>query len=243
MGSGFTSSPAKIKSPISFPMDLFEIDTVKAEKANAMKKYRRIKKIAIFFRFVEVCIAFVFISWLSARLPIAFKLSGDFFRQLSVVLVSPIFVFLVGNAIVITLFFKSGQNTAVNSSGVDLYDEFMQNSEIRHKARKEASPPGAEAETVCVDKAVVYAEKTCPSSDTTDTEAGSRKAFQRSRSENMSGEKKRDLRRSETEIGRKTPELSPELSNEEFRRRIEQFIARHQKFLREESMAIVLKSE
>ncbi|XP_058088225.1 uncharacterized protein LOC131235113 [Magnolia sinica] len=230
-------------------MDLFEIDTVKAEKANAMKRYRRIRKIAIVFRIVEVCVAFVFISWFSARLPIAVKISGDFVRHLSVILVSPLFVFLVGNAIVVTLFLKSGQNPAGNSS-VDLYDEFLKNSENRHKTRKETPPPEEEKETACEDKSVVYTENTHAC---TNTDTSMRKAYRRSRSENMSTEKKRELRRSKTDVCPKVeksgekpadfPYSGPEMSSEEFQRKIEAFIAKQQKFLREESMAIVLRCE
>lgn len=207
------------------------------EKAIAMRRYRRIRKIAIFFRFLEACLALFFLTWFSSRLPIAAKSSGDFFRQLCIFLISPRFVFFFGNAIVLTLFFKSGQfsgrSPAGGSSGIDLYDEFLKNSESHPKIR-------AEEEIVYETKNVIL--------ENPKTRSDTRKEYRRSVSEGFPAEKGREaLRRSETEVGGRAMESggsapeAGELSreDEEFRRTIEEFIAKQKRFRREESMAIV----
>ncbi|XP_077242760.1 tRNA-methyltransferase non-catalytic subunit trm6MTase subunit [Tasmannia lanceolata] len=244
-------------------MDSFEIDTVKAEKTSAMRRYNRIRKIASIFRYLELCIALFFLSWFSTRLPIAIRISGDYFRQLCVVLVSPYFVFFVGNVIIITLVAKSGQTSAGTSSGTDLYDEFLKNSENRYKIRTETHSPPAntppEEEIVYEDKAVCV-ESRYINTDTEkckcrDTETV--KPYRRSRSENLEAEKRkeirRELRRSETEVCPKMEKsdenptvasYSEDLSSEEFNRKIDAFIAEQlRRFHREESLAIVLHEE
>ncbi|XP_077252685.1 uncharacterized protein LOC143892104 [Tasmannia lanceolata] len=249
-------------------MDSFEIGTVKAEKTSAMRRYLQIRKIAGIFRFLEIFLVLFFLSWFYTRLPIAVRISGDYFRHLRVILVSPYFVFFVGNAIVITLVAKPGlfsvNNTAGISPGTDLYDEFVKNSENRHRiCTGSPLPPVSnrpEEEIVYEDKAVCVESRytdtdlhTCECRDT-DT----KKPYQRSWSENLEAEKRQktgiELRRSQTEVCRKM-EKSDEIltvdsyserdimSNEEFQRTIEAFIAKRMRFLKEESMAIVLQKE
>ncbi|XP_058092025.1 uncharacterized protein LOC131237940 [Magnolia sinica] len=237
-------------------MDPFEIDTVKEEKAIAMKRYRQIRKIAILFRFLEACLALFFLSWFSTRLPVAVKISGDYFRHISVVVVSPFFVFLVGNAIILTLVVKSGQfsghASTGNSSGGDLYDEFLKNSENRHKMSTDSPPSSSPEEVVYEDKSVCVVHSYADMDKDTDTDP--KRPYQRSFSEKLrTVEKMPELRRSETEIVWRVDESSEsaadllcsesDMSNdEEFRRKIEAFIAKQQRFQREESMAIVLQN-
>ncbi|XP_043705115.1 uncharacterized protein LOC122654924 [Telopea speciosissima] len=111
-------------------MDCFDFDNVKAEKAKAMQRSLRLQKMANLFLYVEVCIALLLLSWFSTRLPFAVRISGEYFRELCLVLVSPCFVFLAGNAIILTLFAKSGKFSALGlspntSSTNDIYDEFV----------------------------------------------------------------------------------------------------------------------
>ncbi|XP_023532809.1 uncharacterized protein LOC111794869 [Cucurbita pepo subsp. pepo] len=113
---------------------------IRTEKMNAILKYRQLRKIANLFRFIELCLILVVISKLSIHLPSAFKNSGEYFRCLSMTLISPRFVFLIGNAIVITLFAKSGQFSGTDlskkNSVADLYEEFIQNSEKNQRTRR-----------------------------------------------------------------------------------------------------------
>ncbi|WCJ40963.1 hypothetical protein M5689_021856 [Euphorbia peplus] len=113
-------------------MDSFNMN-IKVQKANAIKKHRQLQKIASLFRFVEICVVLAILSRFSVRLPVAVKSSSAYFKDLSVVLVSPRFVFIIGNIIIITLFAKSGQFSGKNSTGKssrsDIYEEFVKESE------------------------------------------------------------------------------------------------------------------
>ncbi|OVA06213.1 protein of unknown function DUF4408 [Macleaya cordata] len=248
-------------------MDLFEIDNVKAEKANAMRRYRRLRKIANLFRFFEICLVLMFLSWFSTQLPTALRISGDYFQNLSVFIVSPKFVFLVGNAIILTLFAKSGkfpgQNSTSSGSGTDLYDEFIKNSESSQRIGTDVSLSlSTPEEVVFHDKQTVYEESSVMNTHTPDiatvTAATDKKIYRRTQSENLNhaiSEKPtvRELRRSETEKCRKVENprkksekvsgFEEEMSNDEFRRKIEEFIAKQMRFHREESMAIVLQNK
>ncbi|KAJ0985897.1 hypothetical protein J5N97_004253 [Dioscorea zingiberensis] len=216
------------------------MDTVKAEKASAMRRYRRIRTVGRLFRCLEACAAIMIISWSSAKLPAAARLSGDLLRSAAAVLLSPRFVFLLGNAIVLVLFAKSGNlspspTPTTSSSPVsasptpsgDLYDEFL---ESRGRVSHSLAPPQpSEGDVVYEDKAVCVETK---------------RECRRTRSEKM--EKQRnapELRRSETDLALKVTEIGKNVTaaedDDEFRRTIEAFIEKQLKFHRQESMTIV----
>ncbi|KAJ0077030.1 hypothetical protein Patl1_36473 [Pistacia atlantica] len=113
-------------------MDSFEINNVKVEKANAILKHLHLRKLANLFRIIEICVLLVMVSRFSTQLPLAVKNSGKYFKDLTVVLVGPRFVFIIGNAIVVILFVQSGQFPAHDSSrkntGSDYYEEFVEKS-------------------------------------------------------------------------------------------------------------------
>ncbi|KAF5196276.1 tRNA-methyltransferase non-catalytic subunit trm6MTase subunit [Thalictrum thalictroides] len=204
------------------------IDNVKVEKANAMMKYNRLKKIADLFRFFEICVVLILLSWFSTRVPVTFRVLSDYFRHICVVVVSPCFVFLLGNVIVLTLFLKSGQfgqsSTGI-SSGTDLYDEFVKNSCNRDKIRSDISssvpeinisPPISEVITVeekeissPAPEIVVYEDKQIQSEEQTITDnidtTKHQKIYRRTQSENLKQHEKpkRDLRRTKTEKRRR----------------------------------------
>ncbi|XP_043713163.1 uncharacterized protein LOC122661730 [Telopea speciosissima] len=271
-------------------MDCFDFDNVKAEKAKAMQRYLRLRKMANLFLYVEVCIALLLLSWFSTRLPVAVRISGEYFRGLCLILVSPRFVFLAGNAIILTLFAKSGQFSALglstNTSGTDdIYDEFVKNNtdnQSRQKPLVDDNPAPAPApapkEFVFEDKEMVHQEEEKVNMITNAyrqeeeeevvvvASSESKIIFRRSQSENLklklkneADEKpRRELRRSETEkcriVGSDTEKASSAVAvapapvpysnveDEEFRRTIEAFIERQQKFQREESLAMVLQN-
>lgn len=205
-------------------MDSLNILNLKVEKANAMLRYRRLRNLGTLLRFMELLVLLIMIFRFSVQL------SGDYFRGLTVVLFSPGFVFVVGNAIIITLFLKSGwlshREGTVNKSGNDFCAEYVENSVV-----------GTAAAMV-------------------DTHNYAERKIHRSRSENLSrvggggggGKKRRrQLRRSERERCWKseseeaeTPCAADEQSSEEFRRTVEAFIARHQRSLREEEFSAIL---
>ncbi|CAD5179551.1 uncharacterized protein LOC103989212 [Musa acuminata AAA Group] len=228
------------------------MDAIQAEKETAMRRYRRLQKIGTLLRYLEAVAGLLLFSWLSARLPAAARLSVDFLRRLAAVLLSPRFVFLLGNAIVLLLFAKSGHlspspssssatttssassSSSSSSAAVgDLFDEFLESRGLRFSF---SLPPPQEEVVVYEDKAVCVETR----------------AFRKSRSQRM--ERRRgpppELRRAETVVaGRKRdmfPPTTTEASEEEvqaedaeeFRRAVEAFIAKQTRFHREERMAI-----
>ncbi|CAL9193502.1 uncharacterized protein LOC135613648 [Musa acuminata AAA Group] len=229
------------------------MDAIQAEKETAMRRYRRLQKIGTLLRYLEAVAGLLLFSWLSARLPAAARLSADFLRRLAAVLLSPRFVFLLGNAIVLLLFAKSGHlspspssssatttssassSSSSSSAGVgDLFDEFLESRGLRFSF---SLPPPQEEEVVVYEDKAVCVES---------------RAFRKSRSQRM--ERRRgpppELRRAETVVaGRKRdmfPPTTTEASEEEvqaedaeeFRRAVEAFIAKQTRFHREERMAI-----
>ncbi|KAL6011377.1 hypothetical protein ACLOJK_001823 [Asimina triloba] len=223
-------------------------DAVKTEKSNAMQRFRHVRKLAVLFRFLEACFALCLLSWLSARLPFAVRFSGDCFRHASVVLVSPLFVFLLGNVIVLTLLAKSGSFSgrtpaAGESPGVDLYDEFLKSSsENRQRIGTESPPPLQRGPTT--DEVMFEDKAVCVVHTYTDGRRSERSLSERF----PRAEKAAQMRRCETEVEKKGGECGGgmselEMSSEEFRRKIEAFIAKQQRFRREEFMAIILQSK
>lgn len=211
-------------------MDSFKFHDIRVEKANAIAKYRRIQRITTLFRFMELFVFLIVLSRFSTQFAFSFNLSSEYFRGISVTLISPRSVFIVGNAIVIVLFLISGQFSGKKGEkSTDFYDEYVEkcrnNQQTWSKEEKKAS-------NAC------YKEKMMSRTHSA--------KLQRA----VHGEEpRRDLRRSMSEkcrksvdCGRKTaaaggnsrPYEEDEMSSEEFRRTVEEFIARQQRFLREE---------
>ncbi|KAL3525353.1 hypothetical protein ACH5RR_013725 [Cinchona calisaya] len=260
-------------------MEALDFDNVISEKSSVIFSYNtHFKSIAKLFRIVEICFGLVILSWTSTRLPFAVKISCEYFRQLLTIIISPLFIFLLSNFIVLTLLFKSGHilscgqsPTMINSdtgTETDLYDEFVKTSdncmsftnltssrdEIEYEDKQTISEFG---------KAVNIGNSDASEIGETIAEKPSEmKAYSRSQSENFDSKSTRKflegeenslgkLRRSETEKCRKVANpgeipgeavyyVFDELSNEEFQRKIEAFIAKQINFHREEKLAIVL---
>ncbi|XP_022763237.1 uncharacterized protein LOC111308848 [Durio zibethinus] len=227
-------------------MDTFDI---KLEKRKAILKHRQLCNIANLLRFIEVCVVLVLISRFTTQLPVAVKNSGEYFRGLSVVLVSPCFVFIVGNAIVITLFAKAGQFSAQDSaskrSGTDLYEEFVKKSEKSHAIHRcETEYREKQSEKTGGEKKIVSLNVRTPKGT---------KNYRKSQSENLKrvncNKACHQLRRSESENYRKDNDSDekmvkssyPEdgMSNEQFRKTVEAFIARQKILLREEEYSMI----
>lgn len=243
-------------------MDSFHFHKIKMEKANAKLRHRRLHKITAMFRLMEFCILLIIVSRFTVQLPVAFKLSGEYFRGFSVTAVSPGLVFILGNAIVLVLFLKSGHPSAKNgdttvNSKLDLYDEYVKiNSEKNPCVYKEENTAckkqRKQSGSTCVGREVAV------SSDAHNSRSDNTKErkvkIQRSQSENLKRAVQqqqqecagRELRRLATVKcrGHVDNEEKPavlgssykedEMSNEEFRRTVEAFIARQQRALREE---------
>ncbi|KAL6227130.1 hypothetical protein ACLB2K_001089 [Fragaria x ananassa] len=241
------------------------VDNVKAEKASAMRRYNRLRAIARLFRLAELCLAAVLLSWTFTRLPCALRVSVDYLRLFSGVVSSPLFVFLVCNAIIVSLFAKSRHlATAPPNIEVEthLYDQFTDG-----KKSSSSDDVVPKEEVVYEDKQIISevmstsgdpkGEANLDSGAESESDPGLEftKAIRRTKSEKFVRDVPAKLKRSDTENCRKMlksgEETVPEdldqedgLSNEEFQRAIEAFIERQKRFRHEEeSMAIVLQNQ
>ncbi|KAF5751082.1 hypothetical protein HS088_TW02G00092 [Tripterygium wilfordii] len=217
-------------------MDSFDI---KSEKANAIKKHRqRRQKIGSFFRLLEVLIVLVLISKVTDHLPISVNFSRDHFKDLSMAVVSPSFVFVIGNIIVLILFVKcnqfSAQDSAKSSPKTDFYEEFLERSERSQSIYRDEN----REKQSTLEEANIVTEDTHPC-------ALEFKQYRRSQSEKSKtvncDKSNKELRRTVTEKGRGLAKKSyPEdnMSNEEFRQTVEAFIARKQRLIREEELCV-----
>lgn len=202
----------------------------KVEKPKKKKKVRdnvfHLRKVANLFRLIELCVLLILLLRFTLHLPVAVKSSGEYFRDLKFTLSSPSFVFILGNVIVVTLFATSDR---FSDRKVDFYDEFVQKSE--RVISGNPSVCRTEVTTKCEEKKVIFEEKAAP--------------YRRSQSEkricHVSRVKvEKELKRSKTEDFEKAalsiegPFPEDSLSNDEFRKTIEAFIARQQRFLRED---------
>lgn len=110
-------------------------DNVKFEKAKAMARFNRFRKITKLLQFLEVFVALMVISWSSTRLSGAVKISGRFLFEVANYLFNPHVVFLIGNAIIVALFVLCRGNGAVdeNCGYGDLYDDYVRHSEVQQR--------------------------------------------------------------------------------------------------------------
>ncbi|CAJ2642707.1 unnamed protein product [Trifolium pratense] len=148
---------------------------LKPGKSNKIHKHRQLRKIANLLRYVEMCVVLVLISRVSfQQLPLALKMSSEYFRGFTV---SPRFVFLIGNIIIITLFaqsghFSSNDSAKRRSSEDELYLEFLKNSSMYQRVqgfeqkklsiKMENSIKGRRINDRCM---VKFSEKECKKSD------------------------------------------------------------------------------
>ncbi|CAN4080110.1 unnamed protein product [Withania somnifera] len=243
-------------------MDTFDFGTDKMEN-RVILIFHSFKSVAKLFRILELCVGVFVLLWSSTRLPFAVKISGEYFRKLISIILSPLFIFLISNLIVLTLFFKSGRfsgdsSTLCNTAETELYDSFVAKEDCSGNfiAGNNSSEPARE-ETVYQDKRTIL-EVNAPAISESETviekdfcsqipRRTKSEKFERASNKEIYGK----LRRSETEMCRKNDSsgdpsetLYPvdELSNEEFQKAIEDFIARQIKFHQEEKLAIVLHS-
>ncbi|KAK8606749.1 hypothetical protein V6N13_052511 [Hibiscus sabdariffa] len=232
-------------------MDSFFFDNVKAEKAKAMRRYNRLRSLAEAFRLFELLLALLFLAWTFERVPFVVKISGEFILMLGGVVASPIFVFLVCNVIIVTLIAKSGIFTAVSNTDSKIYEKITKIAENRSKSESQEEIVYQDKEITSESNTITLTcEKMDPESDS-DLEMDNPRVYTKSKSEKLpirkTEEVTKQLRRSETEKSRQieniNDELFPEdkLSNEEFQRTIEDFIAKQLRFRREESLSIVFQ--
>ncbi|KAF3486365.1 hypothetical protein F2Q69_00056609 [Brassica cretica] len=240
-------------------MDSIDFHSVKAEKANAL---RRFQSIGFLLRIAaEICAALLFVCWIFTSLPFAVQISGEFLRRLSSFVSTPLFMFVLTNSIVVALL--TTKFTTVFSGGgaeADIYRAFSRSGES-HVSSSDGDLTG---ETIVLDdKEMIDTETDLNSSSnsnptvaradvTNDHPPTTTKVYKRSKTEISAKQSpemvtKPKLRRSETEKCRETVESCEEvpfpednLTNEEFQKTIEAFIAKQLIFRRRESLAVVI---
>ncbi|XP_009621742.1 uncharacterized protein [Nicotiana tomentosiformis] len=238
----------------------------------AILKLGSLKCVGKVLRIVELCFVLLLLLWISTRLPFAVKISGEYFRQLVDVILSPCFIFILCNFIVLTLLLKSGgrlsgdySSTFRNVDETELYDSFLENTEFSSNFSSEKE----DLEIVYEDKQMIFEKSSVKNEESrgSDEEAEtikinameSKGPMRRTQSENLDRKSVEEIcvkfQRSETEKRLKVEnsgEVSPstetaygvdELSNEEFQKAIEKFIAKQVKFHQQEKLAIVLHSQ
>ncbi|KAF8090377.1 hypothetical protein N665_0478s0036 [Sinapis alba] len=249
-------------------MDSIDFNNVKAEKAKALHRFQ---SIGFLFRITEICLALLFLCWIFTSLPFAARISGEFLRRISCVVSSPLFMFVLGNSIVVALLTtKPAVLSAGGGAETDLYDAFIRSGESRTNCSDmteettvyddkpmiddtetdSASNSNSNPTAARVDHVTIEPEKkeSVTITDLTkDHPPPPRKVYRRSKSEKQRPVTKPSLRRSETEKCRETEEPCEEvpfpednLTNEEFQKTIEAFIAKQLIFRRRESLAVVI---
>ncbi|KAJ0248875.1 hypothetical protein HA466_0159160 [Hirschfeldia incana] len=248
-------------------MDSIDIDNIKAEKANAL---RRFQSIGFLFRIAEICAALLFVCWIFTSLPFAARIAGEFLRRLSSVVSTPLFMFFLGNSIVVALLTTTKSTVFFSGGGAeaDIYHAYVRSGENR----VDSSDGELTGETtVFDDKQMIGTETdlnlnsnltardehatTGPEKDITNDHPpppSTTKVYKRSKTE-ISAKQSPErvtiptLRRSETEKCRETvvscgevPFPEDNLTNEEFQKTIEAFIAKQLIFRRRESLAVVI---
>ncbi|XP_044508858.1 uncharacterized protein LOC123227793 [Mangifera indica] len=227
-------------------MDSFEINKNEVGKANVTLKHLRLWKLAKLFRVIEICVLLVIVSRYSTQFPLAVKKSGKYFKDLTVVLVSPCFVFLIGNAIVVILFVQSNQFMAHDSSRKNPENDFCK--EFVEKSKKTENTHRykvkyREKQSKCQENVVSAGTHTSCKT----------KNYRRSQSEkskSVNGDKPfRELRRLGTEKHNKGTNSGERvvkncssvdnMSNEEFQQMIEAFIARQHNFRIKEEHSVI----
>ncbi|KAK9113074.1 hypothetical protein Scep_020593 [Stephania cephalantha] len=200
------------------------ICAAKAERACANLKHNLVSLV----RMVEVGIALVIVSWFSTRIPFAIRISSDFFRCACALAFSPRFVFLLGNAIVLTLFAKSGNKTISHD----------------HRRSDEVLEEGKRCDELCDHSSCVRVFKRSPSDSEmmrcSDCERLEQKELRRSETEN-SKSWRGEIGEAETMTTTTTTTTTPtttQMSDEELRDRVEAFIAKQLRFHIEETMIL-----
>ncbi|XP_057728012.1 uncharacterized protein LOC130943935 [Arachis stenosperma] len=219
-------------------------------KFHTILKHHHLRTIATLFHYAEFCVVLVLIFRLSIKLPMALKNSSEY---LGGFVVTPRFVFLLGNFIIVALFVQSGHfssnGSSTQSSETVLYEEFIQkcssykNKEIQERTESIKHNQNVDAKRVSLRCNEIHGEKITKTVICLEE----KKEYRRCRSDILRHVEREEPRhvlyRCESVKNRGNVGISgsyPEdgMSNDEFRRTIEAFIARQQRLRRQEQCVI-----
>ncbi|KDP38541.1 hypothetical protein JCGZ_04466 [Jatropha curcas] len=241
-------------------MSSFEFDIVKAEKADAMRRCKRDRNCRFCLRAIG---ALSLLCCACSCLPVVQEMASGYFYLLN----HKFLIFFIINALLFIVYYLSTNDGHSDAeSQADLYDQYVY---LSSSTRRETSaseekqlvvspaPEFPSGENTFSDKQLV----SCKNVNRASMEenpvrclavmAGTRtdeKNVRRTQSEKYTIEKKRrscrtELRRSETDNGRHIParKSMQDMDSEEFRLRIERFIASRKKVLRDENVAVLME--
>lgn len=230
-------------------MELEVFDAVKFEKADAIARFNRFRRMTKTVQYLELIVALMLVSWSCTRVPGVVKFSGDCLVELWTYACNPHVVFVIGNAIIVSLFLLCRQtDVGCNSVVFDLRGDDCEEIISRGESQPPIPSPEASAhpeavgdeekQIVCLEIAVQ--DQQCSEISTAMKTAAKRiEKFRRTQSENLKQaialKVPRELRRSVTEVRREVTNPGEEramsavdtvedLNSEEFRRRVEKFI-------------------
>ncbi|KAK8937744.1 hypothetical protein KSP40_PGU008935 [Platanthera guangdongensis] len=214
-----------------------------AEKKTATRRLLRFQQIGHLLRCLEVAGAFLLLSYSSSYVPAVARNSGEILRRAAAVLISPSFVFLLGNAIVLVLFAKSGQ--IVSSTESETAAGVSDTDGSGNICRDLSYPPPPhlkEAEEVVYeDKAVCVEIRASGLIQSEDLEAiGDETKMLPTGEEIVVGDRENPPAQQMKAQDRQDGEGDEDA--EQFRRTIEEFIAKQQRFQRQESLTVVTYS-
>ncbi|XP_030441598.2 uncharacterized protein LOC115663761 [Syzygium oleosum] len=221
------------------------------KQTTALSSYFLFNVVLTAIRLLELGLALFFLLRVSTRVPFAVRLSCEYSFLLLGFVARPLFRFALCNAIIVALLAKPGgscaRGPAAGGGGAveELYEEIVKISESRARP---VLPPAREAEEV------VYEDKAIISEVGTAARArgGGGGAVDLEEEAAAAADEEEECCRG----GHRPPEAEKrpraagscggggggdeEMSNEEFQRAIEAFIAKQLRFRREETLAIVL---
>lgn len=218
-------------------MDTFKVQDMTSEKANSSSRHGMVKKFTTFVRFVEVIFFFSLVFSRSCNLFSTynlFSISSDYLsiRIITTTLLrSPIFVFFTGNAIILVLFLISGRLPSSNKT-TDFHEEYLKKCRRDH-------------ETICRDqklKPYHHAKKTIRRSQSESTMTDRQVLHETDDNHQVSHNLKRCTSAQRFHVG-SSLYTEEKMSNDEFRNKVEAFIARQQMFLKEEEEYYSLPSD
>jgi len=176
-----------------------------------MSTYNLFTSITKTLRLLELCLALLFFLWIVTRLPFFLSISYDFLR-------SPLFVFALSNAIIVALL---AQSDLLSSSSTD-YSAAPVEQQIKDSSKDDIDSCYATG-FGNLGRKVYSRSQSLPESTNREEE------------NEEQTDRRKLLRQSEKEKVREVLYPEDKLSNEEFQRTIEAFIAKQMRFLREES--------
>ncbi|KZV17734.1 hypothetical protein F511_01543 [Dorcoceras hygrometricum] len=205
-------------------MDPLKFCDVRVEDANAISKCRTIQSITTVFRLVELSVFLIIVVRFCSQFHFSIKSSGEHFRGVLVALMSPRFVFVIGNVIVAVLLLKSGRFSDGDGGKVtDFYDEYVEKCRRNHQGKADGKLRDMEMKRSRSERVVGMSHHV----------EERRRELRRSMTERCKGTASGG-RRNAASGGINSYCTEDEMSSEEFRQAVEAFIARQQRLLREE---------